>query len=106
MTHQRRNWSSQVPLILQEVSKFSLRRTYELFYTHNFHHLRFLISLKYFFILLIISGYENDKLRDCALFYLRRHPYVSLPIIVIIVTITTVRGWTLREVFVFVQGRK
>lgn len=41
--------------------------------------------------LLIILGYGNDKLRDCALSipHLRRHPYVLLPIIIIItLTIT------------------
>ena len=32
-------------------------------------------------MLRIILGYDNNKLRDCALSisYLRRHPYVLLP---------------------------
>lgn len=44
----------------------------------------FLISFENFFILLIILGYGNDKLCDCALSisHLRRHPYVLLPIII------------------------
>ena len=47
----------------------------------------FLISFENFFILLIILGYGNDKLRNCALSisHLRRHPYVLLPIIIIII---------------------
>ena len=41
----------------------------------------FLILFENLYILRIILGYGNDKLRDCALSisYLRRHPYVLLP---------------------------
>ena len=55
----------------------------------NYQLFGFLISFENFFILLIILGYGNDKLRDCALTisHLRRHPYVLLPIIIIIITL-------------------
>ena len=49
----------------------------------------FLILFENLYILRIILGYGNDKLRDGALSisYLRRHPYVLLPFIIIIIII-------------------
>ena len=51
------------------------------FYYNFFFFLGFLILFENLYILRIILGYGNDKLRDCALSisYLRRHPYVLLP---------------------------
>ena len=48
---------------------------------YNFFFWVFLILFENLYILRIILGYGNDKLRDGALSisYLRRHPYVLLP---------------------------
>ena len=54
---------------------------YNFFFCFFFFFFGFLILFENLYILRIILGYGNDKLRDGALSisYLRRHPYVLLP---------------------------